>query len=217
MNENDKVQERTFSVKTVAEILQTNEETVRRWIREGKLEAEIQSKKKGYTVTEKQLADFLGSSAKYSGASLMLAALFPSIAALVPSGVATLATAAAVGAVGAKLLKQDEKSEEVSISDESLSDFLQRQIKESMERIQEIEKQMMLLSAKLDAYQTVLRKNQSFEETEPSVSQRSMSEYLTRQTEEIMQEYRSMEQELLVATEQLKVYQDSWQALKEIP
>ena len=38
---------RTYTVKEIAELLGTNPETVRRWIRDGKLQAVTNSKKKG--------------------------------------------------------------------------------------------------------------------------------------------------------------------------
>lgn len=55
MLDGEQVKERTYNVKEVAEILGVNQETVRRWIRDKKLEATIESKKKGHVVTEKAL------------------------------------------------------------------------------------------------------------------------------------------------------------------
>lgn len=56
----------TYSVKQVAEILGTNEETVRRWIRSGKLKAEKTSNKEGNAIKETALAAFAKASPRYS-------------------------------------------------------------------------------------------------------------------------------------------------------
>lgn len=48
-----------FTVKEIAELLSVSEETVRRWIREGKLDAERGAGRQGSKVDEKALKDFL--------------------------------------------------------------------------------------------------------------------------------------------------------------
>lgn len=45
----------TYSVKEIADMLNTNPETVRRWIRSGKLEAIQESRKGGNVVTKSML------------------------------------------------------------------------------------------------------------------------------------------------------------------
>ena len=57
----------TYSVKEIAEMLNTNPETVRRWIRSGKLEAIQESRKGGNVVTKQMLDAFLKTSPKYAG------------------------------------------------------------------------------------------------------------------------------------------------------
>ena len=57
----------TYSVKQIADMLNTKPETVRRWIRNGKLYAEKASRKEGHVVTEADLNKFLKSSPKYAG------------------------------------------------------------------------------------------------------------------------------------------------------
>lgn len=57
----------TYSVKQIADILNTKPETVRRWIRSGKLKAEQSSRKGGNVITEGDLNEFLKSSPKYAG------------------------------------------------------------------------------------------------------------------------------------------------------
>ena len=57
---------KTYSVKEIAEMLNTNPETVRRLIRDKKLDATIESKKGGHIVYEAALQEFLKSSPKYA-------------------------------------------------------------------------------------------------------------------------------------------------------
>lgn len=92
MEQSNMPEEYAFSIKKVAELLQTNEETVRRWIREGKLEAQITSRKQGYSITESSLKKFVNSTPKYATGAL-IAAL-----SLVPFGT-TLPLVAALGAL----------------------------------------------------------------------------------------------------------------------
>ena len=48
-----------YTVENIAAMLNVNKETVRRWIRSGKLDGTILSKKGGYAVSEEQLTKFL--------------------------------------------------------------------------------------------------------------------------------------------------------------
>ena len=74
---------KTYNVKQIAEMLETNPETVRRWIRDGKLAAEQSSRKGGNTVTEEELKRFMESRSKYrSKSSLVGLAAFGIVAAV---------------------------------------------------------------------------------------------------------------------------------------
>jgi len=55
----------SYSVQQIAEMLSTNPETVRRWIRDKKLNAVQVSRKDGNVVTEAELQRFLKASPKY--------------------------------------------------------------------------------------------------------------------------------------------------------
>lgn len=69
-----------YSVKQISEMLDTNPETVRRWIRSGKLEAVQNSKKGGNIISEDALLKFLKEMPKYSGfAAGVLAAAAPAV------------------------------------------------------------------------------------------------------------------------------------------
>ena len=56
---------KSYSVKQIAEILSTNPETVRRWIRDNKMKAIQVSRKDGNIVTEAELKRFIKATPKY--------------------------------------------------------------------------------------------------------------------------------------------------------
>ena len=59
---------KNYTVKQIAEMLKTNEETVRRWIRSGKLGASLASKKEGHVITADSLNKFINATPKYASA-----------------------------------------------------------------------------------------------------------------------------------------------------
>ena len=59
---------KTYNVKEVAKLMNTSEETVRRWIRDGKLKASMESRKKGIIITETMLEEFAKGMPKYATA-----------------------------------------------------------------------------------------------------------------------------------------------------
>ena len=58
----------TYTVKEVAKMMNTSEETVRRWIRSGKLKANMNSRKKGSVITDAMLREFAKNTPKYATA-----------------------------------------------------------------------------------------------------------------------------------------------------
>ena len=56
----------TYTVKEVAKMTNTSEETVRRWIRSGKLKANMDSRKKGSVITDAMLREFTRNTPKYA-------------------------------------------------------------------------------------------------------------------------------------------------------
>ena len=209
----EELNKKNLSVRMVAELLHTNEETVRRWIRDGKLKAEISSKKKGYTISAEQLAEFLKSTAACGTVGFMASSLLSNVFSPFSAITGAAITAAAVTSIRQKDKKQ---SEEININNESLSNFLEQQIRETLEKISSIESQMMAVKAKMEAYHSVMQKNDSLAESNPSVSQEPMAKYLTGQVEALLQKYSTMEQEMRMAEEQLKAYQDSILVLDSI-
>lgn len=83
---------KTYTVKEISDALGTNQETVRRWIRAGKLQASQSTKKDGNEITEKSLIDFLKKNPKYSNIAAGSALLGGVFSALVPGVGPLLAT-----------------------------------------------------------------------------------------------------------------------------
>lgn len=116
---------KTYSVKEIAEMLNTNPETVRRWIRDKKLDATIESKKGGHIVCEAALREFLKSSPKY-------AAVKASVAGAV--GAAVLPTVMVGGLIAQKLI-DTEQLKKARISNKDVIAFLRGEIQKCTEAI----------------------------------------------------------------------------------
>lgn len=113
----------TYSVKQIADMLNTKPETVRRWIRSGKLYAEKASRKDGHVVTESDLNKFLKSSPKYAsmaGGLIGVAAALPIAAVPVVGGIAATYLAVA---------KKAKENGDESFSKEDVTRYLQEEIK----------------------------------------------------------------------------------------
>ncbi|MDO4557075.1 MAG: helix-turn-helix domain-containing protein [Lachnospiraceae bacterium] len=81
-----------YTVKEIADMVKTNPETVRRWIRQGYLKAEQDSRRNGYMVSERMLKEFLKEHPKYEvNANPLLTAstLIPFIGTALISGLIT--------------------------------------------------------------------------------------------------------------------------------
>ena len=111
---------KTYTVKEVAEMLNTNPETVRRWIRSGKLEAIQSSRKEGNIVTDAMLTSFIERTPKYAGIATAISATAFSAVATVGMPIFWLAAIGATiaGSVKVKELKSIEKDSEEQIKEE---------------------------------------------------------------------------------------------------
>ena len=135
----------TYSVKEIAEMLNTNPETVRRWIRDKKLDATIESKKGGHIVYEAALHEFLKSSPKYAAAAK--ASLAGAI------GVAVLPTVM-VGSLVAQKLIDAEQLKKARISNKDVINFLRGEIQRYTEAIKVKEDTIHQLQKQIDADQS---------------------------------------------------------------
>lgn len=136
---------KTYSVKEIAEMLNTNPETVRRWIRDKKLDATIESKKGGHIVYESALHEFLKSSPKYAAAAK--ASLAGAIA-----GAAVLPTVMVGGLIAQKLIDA-EQLKKARISNKDVVNFLREEIKKYTEAINAKEDTIHQLRKQIEADQ----------------------------------------------------------------
>ena len=136
---------KTYSVKEIAEMLNTNPETVRRWIRDKKLDATIESKKGGHIVYEAALREFLKSSPKYAAAAK--ASLAGAIA-----GAAVLPTVMVGGLIAQKLIDA-EQLKKARISNKDVVNFLRGEIQKHTEAIKAKEDTIHQLQKQIEADQ----------------------------------------------------------------
>jgi excisionase family DNA binding protein len=128
---------KTYSVKEIADMLNTNQETVRRWIRDKKLEATIESKKGGHIVYESALHTFLKSSPKY--ASIASTALLSTMV---------------VGGLIAQKIIDVEQLKKARVSNKDVIAFLHEEIKKRTEAIKAKEDTIYQLQKQIEADQS---------------------------------------------------------------
>lgn len=127
----------TYTVKQIADMLNTNEETVRRWIRTGKLTATQTSKKIGNVVTSDALKSFARAMPKYA----------PLIKAT--SSTPMMFTAVIATMIGGLVAALDDKtSKEVTQND--VKRLLERKMQEQKESINKKAKQIKKLQDELE-------------------------------------------------------------------
>jgi len=90
-----------YTVNDVAKMLKTNPETVRRWIRNGKLEAIQVSRKEGNIITEQMLKTFLKNTPKYA---LLASTLYP------VAGVTALTIALLSSGIAKEIISRNENN-----------------------------------------------------------------------------------------------------------
>lgn len=118
---------KSYNVKEIAELLHTNPETVRRWIRKGKLEATMgASRKEGNSVSLEALQKFLAGSPKYAAAAGAVASP--------PAALASIGAIAAGAALAAKL-GYDNAIENASMDALQIVEYIDNESKELEESI----------------------------------------------------------------------------------
>lgn len=158
---------KSYSVKEVAEHAGVSEETVRRWIRSGRLEASQPSRKQGNSITEESLVKFASSSPANAA---KLAGLIGGAAILVPAAGLPLGAAAIVaGAAGffSSVYSTLRKSVEQGNTVEKLAkvireaskeaDKLRASIKKKRERIDELTSEIRAEQDLVDQYDDLIR------------------------------------------------------------
>lgn len=155
----------------IADMLGTNPETVRRWVRKKKFgEVEQASRKDGNVISEDQLMRFLESAPKYVGKLASdLATISPFL------GIATIAGTVAAGAI---IGYNSANSKEPAITSDGLQQYLKNNIKEMMKLvktkellIQNTNKEIEELKFKINQYESILNNDQILNETAKQLSE----------------------------------------------
>lgn len=117
---------KTYTVNEIAEMLETNPETVRRWIRSKKLVATKASRKEGNIITEDMLQSFLKQYPKYAAVAEIL---------LAPLGGATVVAATALGSVIAQQSLRNDPTKNATVSPIEIIKLLNANISKTEENI----------------------------------------------------------------------------------
>lgn len=153
----------TYSVKQIADMLGTNPETVRRWIREGKLKAIQVSRKSGNIITESELKRFLKATPKYLPKS-------PSGFAKIytpTNAVALTASWLTAAIIGYMSVKEDV---DVRILPSELKRYIKEDIKNIENDIQQKQNEISKLQAKVDSLNYLLENEEVLEDAIKTVS-----------------------------------------------
>ena len=119
-----------YSVVQVAEMLRTNPETVRRWIRNGKLHAIQVSRKDGNVIEESELKRFIKNSPKY--ASVAMISKVPLSMGI--GGVASVVATSVLAGIASGII-EDKAKRDFVVSDEDIEVYLKKSIKECETKI----------------------------------------------------------------------------------
>lgn len=147
---------KTYTVRDISKMLGKNPETVRRWIRDGKLIADQSSRKGGNYVTEAELQKFLRNTPKY-------AALAGSIAAeAVPVVGPTIAIGGLVGGI-LGMIDIDSKSKEMQIDPGDVIKAVEKNIEQchnnisrKRETISQLENEILIEEQQIEALKVTL-------------------------------------------------------------
>lgn len=146
---------KTYSVKQIADLLDTNPETVRRWIRADKLKAVQVSRKNGNVIAEDELQRFLRDSPRYlSKFTSGIAPLSPII------GITSIAGEVIARAIMAYI---DEKNTDIRIMPDDFKKYLNKNIcmlkktvTQKEDLIRQTEDEILELERRIEQYQYLL-------------------------------------------------------------
>lgn len=158
---------KTYSVKQIAEMLGTNPETVRRWIRDDKLKAVQVSRKDGNIVTEAELKRFVKATPKY------LSRL------TVGMGVVTMSPVVGIGALAGGIVASallgyfdGKNSVDVRVRPEDFKEYLQKNIAklnstilQKQALINQTEAEIIEISKQIEQYSYLLENEDLLVET----------------------------------------------------
>lgn len=128
-----------YSVQQISKMLKTNPETVRRWIRSGKLSAVQDSRKSGNLVSEEALKSFIKSTPKYAG---LITTLFAPTTFVLP-----IALGGLMGSVMAAIYGQKKSS----ITPDYVEKYLRKEIEQSKHSVETKKNAVIQLQAEINA------------------------------------------------------------------
>lgn len=140
---------KTYTVKQIAQMLNTNPETVRRWIRDKKLDAAQSSRKDGNIITEEELQRFLKATPKYAlrvGAGAAAAMLAPGMG--IPLAIAAWLSSNAL----------TQKEAQPQILTEDVKQFLRQSILDHEASIKRKRENLQQLQREIDQEQSEIDK-----------------------------------------------------------
>lgn len=135
-----------YTVKQIASMFKTNEETVRRWIRSGKLMATQDSKKSGNVISSASLNKFIKDTPKY-------AAIFTASLATSPIALSVVMG----GMIGGMLALMDDKKKD-SVSEAEIEEYLKKKVSSIAKDLDAKEKELKRLQAEILEDQQTLEK-----------------------------------------------------------
>lgn len=143
----------TYSVKEIADMLNTSSETVRRWIREGKLCATQSSRKGGNIVKETDLQKFIASTPKYARIASMgaIMAMTPFIGGPLLAGF--------IGGLSLDALKNyciEKGGNSTQILSQELINFLESEVVRHKEKIKQLEEDIQEEQRQIDEINVIL-------------------------------------------------------------
>lgn len=160
----------TYSVKEIADMLSTNPETVRRWIRKGKLKAVQTSKKTGNVVDKSELERFLKARPKYSRNY----AAIVNMGKMTPIAGVVIGTGIILSSISAFCAEKDKAG--VHVTEDELRSFISTEkerikssIKEKEELISHFENEINSMSEQLKTYDSLLESNSISEVLERTI------------------------------------------------
>lgn len=134
---------KSYSVKEIAELLKTNPETVRRWIRSGKLKATRgASRKEGNSISSDDLQKFLEDNAKYAG---IVAGALSS-----PVGAISVALLGAAGGIAALKLGNDQAIDSSTANSYQICAYLNEEIQKLSKGVEQKKKVVSQLKAEIE-------------------------------------------------------------------
>ena len=132
-----------YSVKDIADLLKTNPETVRRWIRSGKLKATRgASRKEGSSISTNDLLKFLQENARYAG--------IVASAASTPIGAMSAALLGAAGGIAALKSRNEQAIENSTATQYQICAYLNDEIQRLSESIEQKETIASQLKAEIE-------------------------------------------------------------------